>query len=168
MNAQDLLPALGVGQVDFNVDFEPSWPQHCLVEQILAVGHADDHDVVQRFHSVDVGQQLIDHLIANLRANTALHPSLLANRIYLIEDYDVKRALISQFLLVGPCLSEELPDVFLGLTHKLAEYFRAVDDLEILDVQSLSKLPGDECFSCSWRSKQENTFDMLNAKALDR
>ena len=95
MNAQDLLPALGVGQVDFNVDFEPSWPQHCLVEQILAVGHADDHDVVQRFHSVDVGQQLIDDLIANLRANTALHPSLFANRIYLIEDNDVKRALIS-------------------------------------------------------------------------
>lgn len=31
MNTKDLLPAFSVGQIDFDVDFEPSWTQHCLI-----------------------------------------------------------------------------------------------------------------------------------------
>lgn len=31
MNAKDLLPTFGVGQVDLNMDLEPSWTEHCLI-----------------------------------------------------------------------------------------------------------------------------------------
>jgi hypothetical protein len=71
--------------------FESSGAEYGLIEEVLAVGHADDEDVVECLHAVDVGEQLVDHLVAHLRPHAAVHAPLLANRVDLVEHYDVQR-----------------------------------------------------------------------------
>lgn len=106
MYAQDLLPSCGIGQVNFDVDFKPAWPEDGLIKQVLSVGHSDDDDIVERLHSVDVGQQLVDYLIAHLCAHPAIGSSLLADGVDLVEDYYVERTLITQLLLIRTGLCE--------------------------------------------------------------
>ena len=42
---------------------EAAGAEEGLVEHVLAVGHADDEDVVERVHPVDVRQQLVHHAV---------------------------------------------------------------------------------------------------------
>ena len=48
---------------------EAAGAEEGLVEHVLAVGHADDEDVVERVHPVDVGQQLVHHAVPHTCEN---------------------------------------------------------------------------------------------------
>lgn len=54
-----------------------------------------DQDVVQLFHAVNLGQQLVDHGVVDARAAGA-GASLLADGVQLVEDDDMKAAVGSQ------------------------------------------------------------------------
>ena len=113
VDPQNLLPSCSVGQMHLYMHLEPARSEDGLIEQILAIGHPDDHDVVEGLHSVDVCQQLVDHLVAHLRAHSPVHAPLLAYRVDLVEDYYVQGTAVAQLLLVCAGLREQLSDVFL-------------------------------------------------------
>ena len=162
-----MLPSGRVGQMHLDMHLEPARPEDRLIEQILAIGHADDHDVVERLHSVDVCQELVYHLVAHLRPHSPVHAPLLAYRVDLVKNYYVKRAAVAQFLLICASLSKQLSNIFLRLSHKFAENLGPVDNLQVFDAESAGQLSGDECLACSWGSIKEDSFDVLNAEPFE-
>jgi hypothetical protein len=166
VDAQDLLPPGSVRQVNLDVDFESSGAEYGLVEQVLAVGHADDDDVVERLHSVDVGEQLVDHLVAHLRPHPAVRSPLLADRVDLVEHDDVQRTLVPHLPLVRTRLREQLADVLLGLSHELAEYLWTVDDLQVLHVEGAGQLSGDQRLTSAGRTVQQDPLHVLDTEPL--
>jgi hypothetical protein len=161
VDVQHLDSALLIGDVDLNVHFQSPRSQHCLVNEVLPVGDADDEDVVEGVDAVDAGQQLVDdevvHAVAGLRA------PLLADRVDLVEDYAVQLALGALLLLLLPGVLEELSDLLLALAHELVEDLRAVDYLR-LHFQDLADLPCDERLACAWRSVQQHSLDVLESQ----
>lgn len=63
----------------------PLWHIDWQHTRLAPVGHADEQDVVEGVHAIDLGQQLVDHGVMHARA--ALHAApLLADGVYLIKD----------------------------------------------------------------------------------
>lgn len=59
MNVEDLKPPYLVRDVDLDVHLQSAWPQNGLVQEVLAIGDADDKDVVELIDAVDAGEQLV-------------------------------------------------------------------------------------------------------------
>lgn len=113
VDPQNLFPAGSVWQFHLNVHLEAPWTEDGVIKEVLSVGHADDYDVVQGLHSVNVGEKLIHHLVTDLPAYSSVYSPLLADGIDLVEDDYVERTAIAQLLLICPRLSEQLPNVLL-------------------------------------------------------
>lgn len=58
-----LFPAGFIGQAYLNMHFQSAWSKNGLINQILPVGHADDYNIIQSLHTIQIGQQLIDDII---------------------------------------------------------------------------------------------------------
>lgn len=69
----------------------------CIIS--APVGHADEQDVVQGIHAVDLGEQLVDHSV--MHAAAAGHAAaLLADGIDLIKDDDVQLGAVAPLRLL--------------------------------------------------------------------
>ena len=68
---------------------EAARAQHRVVDHVFAIRHANHEDVVERVHAVDLGEQLVDHRVADAGVRP-LHAALLADRVDLVEDDDVQ------------------------------------------------------------------------------
>jgi hypothetical protein len=69
VNLQNLQPTLFRRQPYLNVYLKPSRPQYRLINQVLSVCHPNHQNVIQRLHTINVRQQLIHHLVADLRTS---------------------------------------------------------------------------------------------------
>lgn len=99
------------------------------VDHVLAVGGADDDDVLQALHTVDLGEQLGDDGVLHVRADAGSAGA--EEGFHLVEEDDDGGALTG--LLTGAL--EDEADVPLGLADVL------VEKLGTLDVEEVA-LPG--------------------------
>ena len=79
--------------------FETTRAEHSLVDEIFSVGHANHYNVIQCLHTVDVGQQLVDHKIGCICA-VIDGASLFADSIDFVEYNDVQWTFVPVFCLV--------------------------------------------------------------------
>jgi hypothetical protein len=64
-------------------------------------------------------------------------------------------------------ISKESPNVGLRFTNIFVKDLWTVDDFWLSSIQHVADLPGHQGLACSWRSVQQNTFDVLQAKLLN-
>lgn len=68
---------------------------------------------------------------------------------------------VSHPLLLFLRLGEQFADVGLRLSYVLVKDLWAVDDLRLASVEHLPNLPGHQCFTAAWRSKQHDALHVL-------
>mmetsp|Transcript_19563 Transcript_19563/g.54703 ORF Transcript_19563/g.54703 Transcript_19563/m.54703 type:complete len:225 (+) Transcript_19563:795-1469(+) len=128
VNVQDLLPSSLVGQADLDMHLQAPRSQQSLVDEVHAIRHAYEQNVVQRVHTIDLRKELVHDAVVHACA-VGLGASGLADGVDLVENDDVKLrvfALLFVFLL-GIC--EEIPDVLLGLADILVQDLGSIDNL---------------------------------------
>ena len=52
-------------RTNLHLYFQPAGSQQGLVDHVLSIRHSDDQNVVQLFHAVHLGQQLIHHSVVD-------------------------------------------------------------------------------------------------------
>src|SRR3989454_3241531 len=125
-----------IGPPDLDLHVEPAWPQDGRVDQILAVGGADDDDVAQPFHAIELGEELgHDRRLYVGGDAAAARPE---EGVHLVEEHH-HRDIVGRLLLGLP---EDLADLPLRLAHVLVEELRALDVQEV-PADLLSALFGD-------------------------
>jgi len=55
VDLENLKSAVLVRQADLKVELEASRAEHCLIDHINAIGHADDENVVEAVDSIEFG-----------------------------------------------------------------------------------------------------------------
>ncbi|CCH72018.1 conserved hypothetical protein [Nostocoides australiense Ben110] len=135
--AEDVARRLRVRAFDLDLHIEPAGPQDRRVDHVLAVGRADDDDVLETLDPVDLGQQLRH----DRRLDVTRHagPTGAEERVHLVEEDHHGRAVVG--LLPRPV--EDQPDVPLGLADIFVEQFRALDVEEVALGERLALLLGD-------------------------
>eukprot|EP00191_Tetraselmis_sp_GSL018_P009492 CAMPEP_0177601026 /NCGR_PEP_ID=MMETSP0419_2-20121207/14003_1 /TAXON_ID=582737 /ORGANISM="Tetraselmis sp., Strain GSL018" /LENGTH=419 /DNA_ID=CAMNT_0019094191 /DNA_START=474 /DNA_END=1734 /DNA_ORIENTATION=+ len=125
VDGEDLVPPARVGEADLHLHLEAP-----PVEQVLAVGEADDEDVGGALHAVHLCQQLVHDGVAH--AGAALVPApRLAQSVDLVKDDHVElRVVPLPRVLVLGCLKQR-PDVRLALPHPPLKELGPVDDLRL-------------------------------------
>src|SRR5439155_143770 len=114
----------------------PAWAQDGRVDEVLAVGGADDDDVLEAFDAVDLGQELGHD--GGLDVGGDAGAAGAEERVHLVEEDDDRDVLGGLFL----GLDEDLADLALGLPDVLVEELGALDvEEEALDL--LAALLGD-------------------------
>src|SRR5499426_746445 len=133
---EDVCRRRAVGALDLDLHVEPAGAQDGRVDQILAVGGADDDDVLQAFDAVDLGQELRHD--GGLDVGGDAGAAGAEERVHLVEEDDHWHVLGGLFL----GLDEDLADLALGLADVLVEELGALDvEEEALDL--LAALLGD-------------------------
>ena len=82
-----------------SIYFQTTGTKESLVDHVPPIGHANDEDIIQLFHAVNFGQQLIDDSVADAGAPTSSSASL-ANGVDFIEDDDVQPAVGSKLRII--------------------------------------------------------------------
>lgn len=82
------MSAFFVWQTDFDMHFESARPKDSLVQKIFPISHANNNDIIQSLHTIDIREKLVDNLVINI-GSTRVHASLFTNRIDLIENDNV-------------------------------------------------------------------------------
>ena len=118
---EDVLGGLGVRTLDLDLHVEAAGAQDGGVDHVLAVGGADDDDVLQALHAVDLGEQLRDDGVLHVRADAGAAGA--EEGFHLVEEDDDGGALAG--LLPGTL--EDEADVPLGLADVLVEELGALD-----------------------------------------
>src|SRR5437899_2623464 len=133
---EDVGGGAAVGALDLDLHVEPAGTQDGRVDEVLAVGGADDDDVLEPFDAVDLGQELRHD--GGLDVGGDAGAAGAEERVHLVEEDDDRDVLGGLFL----GLDEDLADLALGLTDVLVEELGALDvEEEALDL--LAALLGD-------------------------
>ena len=74
--------------------------QQSIIDHVLAVGHADQQDVVQLVDTVELTEKLVDDTVADTGSAAGSGASLLAYGIQLVEDDDVQLRLVALLLVL--------------------------------------------------------------------
>mmetsp|Transcript_3600 Transcript_3600/g.10246 ORF Transcript_3600/g.10246 Transcript_3600/m.10246 type:complete len:435 (-) Transcript_3600:206-1510(-) len=148
------------------MDLETARPKEGIVNHVLAVGHANEKDVVEGVDAIDLGQQLVDNRVGNAGAIPD-SATALADGIHLVEDDNVQHGVISglELLLLG--LGEQFAHLLLRSADVLVEDFGSVDDLGLPGVQDLANLPRDERLAAAGRAVQEHAAHVVDAQLPD-
>ena len=118
---EDVASGLSVGALDLDLHVEATGPQDRGVDHVLAVRGTDDDDVLESLDAVDLGEQLRDDRVLDVRADTRAAST--EQRVHLVEEHDDGHAL-------GGLLARTLEhqaDVPLGLADVLVEQLGALD-----------------------------------------
>ena len=92
MNSQDHLPALQIGPVHDHLAVEAAGPQQSGIEDLRPIGGGHDDDALARVEAVELGQELIEGLLALVvSAEAGRDPTRLAKRIQLVDEHDAGR-----------------------------------------------------------------------------
>src|SRR5438093_13426935 len=133
---EDVGGGAAVGALDLDLHVEPAGAQDGRVDEVLAVGGADDDDVFEALDPVDLGEQLGHD--GGLDVGGDAGAAGAEERIHLVEEDDDGHVLGGLFL----GLHEDLADFPLGLADVLVEELGALDvEEEALDF--LAALFGD-------------------------
>merc|ERR1740120_618543 len=95
---------------------QATWPQQRIINEIFAVRHAYEENVVEGIHPVDLRQQLIDDAVMNASAVGFRSPRL-ADGVDLVEDHHMQLRILALLLLLLLCVCEEVADVLLCRPH---------------------------------------------------
>ena len=93
MHAQNLQPAVQVGQFHGDAAVEAAGAQQRLVEDLGAVRRAEHDDALLGVESVHLGQQLVQRLLALVVAADAGAVALLADGVDFVDEHDAGRLL---------------------------------------------------------------------------
>src|SRR3989454_1070298 len=133
---EDVGGGAAVGALDLDLHVEPARTQDGRIDEVLAVGGADDDDVLEPFDAVDLGQELRHDRGLDVGGDAGAAGA--EERVHLVEEDDDRDVLGGLFL----GLDEDLADLALGLTDVLVEELGALDvEEEPLDL--LAALLGD-------------------------
>ena len=55
MNRKHLKPSLLIWYIHLDMNLQPAWPQHSLINQIFSVSNANNQNIIERIDSVDAG-----------------------------------------------------------------------------------------------------------------
>mmetsp|Transcript_18438 Transcript_18438/g.48130 ORF Transcript_18438/g.48130 Transcript_18438/m.48130 type:complete len:560 (-) Transcript_18438:737-2416(-) len=163
---KDLLAALLVRQPDLHVHLQAPRAQQRLVQHVLAVGHADEQDVVQGVNSVDLGEQLVDERVVHAGA-VFDRAALLADGVNLVKDDDVQLAVFAASLVLRLRIRKQRTHVLLTLPDVLVQDLGTVHNLGLLAIEHLADLPRDECLARARRPVQQHALHVRDAQLLD-
>mmetsp|Transcript_10233 Transcript_10233/g.24613 ORF Transcript_10233/g.24613 Transcript_10233/m.24613 type:complete len:343 (-) Transcript_10233:546-1574(-) len=166
LDAQDLFAPRLVGQVDLHLHLQPPRAQQRVVDHVLAVGHADEEDVVERVHPIYLGEQLVHHGVVHAR-RVVRAAALLADRVDLVEDDDVQRRVVPPLGLLRLRVGEEFADVLLRLAHVLAQHLRPVHDLGLAPVEHLADLTRHQRLARARRPEEQHAAHVRDAELLE-
>src|SRR6266446_1469170 len=133
---EDVGGGAAVGALDLDLHVEPAGAQDGRVDEVLAVGGADDDDVLQTFDAVDLGQELGHD--GGLDVGGDAGAAGAEQSVHLVEEDDDGHVLGGLFF----GLDENLSNLSLGFSHVLVQQLRSFDvEEEALDL--LAALLGD-------------------------
>ena len=120
-----VLGLIRVGSLDLDLHVEPSGPQDRRVDQVLAVGGADDDHVLQGLDPVELGEQLRD----DRRLDVGGDPRAAGaeDGVHLVEEDDDGKPLLA--LLLGAL--EDLADLPFRLADVLVQQLRPLHVQEV-------------------------------------
>ena len=119
---EDVLRRLGVRPLDLDLHVEPAGPQDRRVDHVLAVGGADDDDVLQALDAVDLARAAAGTIVVSTSEET---PEPRVRKIESISSKNTITGVPVAGLLPGAL--EDQPDVPLGLADVLVEQLGALD-----------------------------------------
>ena len=122
---EDLGGGIGVGPLDLDLHVEAARAQDGRVDEVLAVRCADDDDVAQGLHAVDLGEQLGHD--GRLHVGADASAARAEQRVHLVEEDDDRHALFG--LLAGAL--EDHADLALGLADVLVQQLGTFDVEEV-------------------------------------
>mmetsp|Transcript_2893 Transcript_2893/g.6566 ORF Transcript_2893/g.6566 Transcript_2893/m.6566 type:complete len:307 (+) Transcript_2893:1305-2225(+) len=155
MDAQDLQPAVVVGDPNVQFPVEAAESPQSRINGVRPVRSSNDHHLATAFDAIHQRQQLGDHAFLDLAAGLV---SFWRDRIDLINEDDCGRVLL--------CLLESLAQVALRLSCHLGHDFRTVDEEE----ESSSLVghgPRNQGFATTRRSIQEDPSRRLHPQRLE-
>src|SRR6266478_6104613 len=133
---EDVGGGAAVGALDLDLHVEPAGAQDGRVDEVLAVGGADDDDVLEAFDAVDLGQELGHD--GGLDVGGDAGAAGAEQSVHLVEEDDDGHVLGGLFF----GLDENLSNLSLGFSHVLVQQLRSFDvEEEALDL--LAALLGD-------------------------
>ena len=92
VNAQDHLPTLQIGPVHDHLAVEAAGPEQRGIEDLRPIGGGHDDDALARVEAVELGQELIEGLLALVvPAESGRDPARLAERVQLVDEHDAGR-----------------------------------------------------------------------------
>lgn len=115
VTGQDVHATLVSGALDANLHVEAARTQNRWINHVLAVGGADDDDIVQLFDAVDLRKKLRYHGGLDIRGDARAAGA--EERFHFIEEDDDGDAVGGTVAGAG----EDLADLALGLAHVLIE-----------------------------------------------
>ena len=166
VDVQDLRPALLLGQTDLYLDLQPARSEQGVIHHVPPVGHPDNEDVVELVHSVNLAEKLVDHSVVDPRAVAPGRATSFADGVDFIKDDDVKARVRPKALLFLLGVFKQTPNVGLGLTDVFVKDLGSVDNLWLPGVEHLADLTSHQSLSCTRRSKQKDSLDVLATKLL--
>mmetsp|Transcript_21941 Transcript_21941/g.62281 ORF Transcript_21941/g.62281 Transcript_21941/m.62281 type:complete len:483 (+) Transcript_21941:867-2315(+) len=163
VDVEDLHSPALIGKADLHMHFKTPWPQQRLVDEVHAIRHADEEDVVERVHAIDLRQQLVYDAVVHARAVLSGAAGL-ADGVDLVKDDHVQLGALTLHLVLLLCIRKEVSDVLFRLAHILVQDFRSVDDLRFSGLEELGKLPGDEGLARARRPVEQHASDVVDAE----
>src|SRR5437867_7148539 len=126
---EDVGGGAAVGALDLDLHVEPAGAQDGRVDEVLAVGGADDDDVLQTLDAVDLGEELGHDGRLDVGGDAGAAGA--EEGVHFVEEDDNGDVLGGLFL----GLEEDLADLALGLADVLVEELGALDvEEEALDL----------------------------------
>mmetsp|Transcript_2610 Transcript_2610/g.9463 ORF Transcript_2610/g.9463 Transcript_2610/m.9463 type:complete len:210 (-) Transcript_2610:588-1217(-) len=166
MDLQNLQAALLVGKADLDLHLQAARPHQSLIQEVFPVGHADEKNVVERIHAINLSEELVNNGVVHSGPILG-GAALLADGVNLIEDDDVQVGIVAVRRLVQLGVLEEIADVLLAGSDILVEHLGSVHHLGLAPVQHLADLPGDERLAGTRGPVQKHTLDVIDAELLN-
>jgi hypothetical protein len=155
MNTQDGLTVFPVRQVQRDVPVESARPQQGGIQDIGAVGGGQHNHCLSSGESVELGEYLIQGLLALVVTTSEACPPSAANAVELIDENDAGR--------VFPGRLEEVADTGSPHAHKHLDELRSGDGVE-LDSRLSRERSGQQSLARSGRPHEQHPARYIRAK----
>jgi len=166
LDAQDLLPPLRVGAGHLDLHLEPAGPEQRGVDELRAVGQADDEHVVELLDAVHLGEQLVDDRVADARRVAREGAALPREGVDLVEHDHVQRRVVARLGLLHLRLGKERADELLRVADVLGHHLGAVDDLGLARSHRASYLAREQRLAAAGRPVEQHAAHRRDAQLL--
>ena len=117
MDIEDLLSARPVGAWHTHLDLETPRAEQRGIHKLRSVGEPHHENILERIHAIHLGEQLVDHRIADARRVTRKRAALARECVDLVKHDDVEGGGIPLLLLLELCLRKQRSDELLAVAH---------------------------------------------------
>ena len=157
MNTQDVLTPSLIGSTDIDQFVESAGPQQRGVDQVWAVGGADQHHRLQVFHPIEFGQDGVDDARGHLRL--AARSARGDQAVDLVDEHHARRHL--------PRAGEQPGDLLLAFAIPFAEQVRRLDRDEVGLGLFRDRL-GQQRLARARRAIEQEALGGSNAEPMER